>query len=279
VVSCCGAVFLETSLSSCGPAPNRGLLGCGSRPNRSASERVPRSALPLMVPQCPSPSVAEARPRSARGHRRARLPGHGHAGRGQDHRSPCAPRSTTWRRTPGAGSCGGADLAPQAPVGRRRRRRSACTSSPRGPVGTGAARPTSTASSPPTSRCRPTRTRCAPWPRRPGVLDEIHHAGDDRAWGDVGAGVRRRAPRAGAVGHAVPLRHPAIPFVATSATRPAPTSSTATPTRWRDGRVVRPVYFPRINGFMEWIAPDGAPTPRFDDALDRCRPPSGCAPR
>jgi superfamily II DNA or RNA helicase len=39
-----------------------------------------------------------------------------------------------------------------------------------------------------------------------------------------------------------------------------------------DGRVVRPVYFPRINGFMEWIAPDGsAQAAAFDDALDRAR--------
>jgi superfamily II DNA or RNA helicase len=39
-----------------------------------------------------------------------------------------------------------------------------------------------------------------------------------------------------------------------------------------DGRVVRPVYFPRINGFMEWIAPDGsAQAAAFDDALDRTR--------
>jgi hypothetical protein len=33
--------------------------------------------------------------------------------------------------------------------------------------------------------------------------------------------------------------------------------------------VVRPVYFPRINGFMEWIAPDGAAqAAAFDDPLD-----------
>jgi superfamily II DNA or RNA helicase len=39
-----------------------------------------------------------------------------------------------------------------------------------------------------------------------------------------------------------------------------------------DGRVVRPVYFPRVNGFMEWIAPDGAAqAAAFDDPLDRAR--------
>src|SRR3546814_21127776 len=37
-------------------------------------------------------------------------------------------------------------------------------------------------------------------------------------------------------------------------------------------RVVRPVWFPRINGFMEWTAPDGTATAAsFDDALDRQR--------
>src|SRR5690606_2795493 len=37
-----------------------------------------------------------------------------------------------------------------------------------------------------------------------------------------------------------------------------------------DGRVVRPVYFPRINGFMKWIAPDGTlNAAAFDDPLDR----------
>ena len=28
----------------------------------------------------------------------------------------------------------------------------------------------------------------------------------------------------------------------------------------RDGRVVRPVYFPRVGGDMEWVAPDGTET-------------------
>src|SRR3546814_8003320 len=39
-----------------------------------------------------------------------------------------------------------------------------------------------------------------------------------------------------------------------------------------DRRVVRPVWFPRINGFMEWTATDGTATAAsFDDALDRQR--------
>jgi superfamily II DNA or RNA helicase len=39
-----------------------------------------------------------------------------------------------------------------------------------------------------------------------------------------------------------------------------------------DRRVVRPVYFPRTNGHMEWTAPDGSlHAASFDDALDQAR--------
>jgi superfamily II DNA or RNA helicase len=39
-----------------------------------------------------------------------------------------------------------------------------------------------------------------------------------------------------------------------------------------DRRVVRPVYFPRTNGHMEWSAPDGSlHAASFDDALDQAR--------
>ncbi len=40
----------------------------------------------------------------------------------------------------------------------------------------------------------------------------------------------------------------------------------------RDGGVVRPVYFPRIDGLMEWTAPDGSiESATFADALDSAR--------
>jgi len=40
----------------------------------------------------------------------------------------------------------------------------------------------------------------------------------------------------------------------------------------RDGGVVRPVYFPRIDGMMEWSAPDGSVHAHsFEDALDATR--------
>ncbi len=39
-----------------------------------------------------------------------------------------------------------------------------------------------------------------------------------------------------------------------------------------DGGVVRPVYFPRIDGHMEWVGPDGSEySCSFDDALDAAR--------
>ena len=74
---------------------------------------------------------------------------------------------------------------------------------------TASCRPTCTASSPPTSRCRRRSRRWRRWPRGAFVVfDEIHHAADDRSWGNaVLQRLRRRGPAAVVVGHAVPLRH------------------------------------------------------------------------
>jgi superfamily II DNA or RNA helicase len=105
------------------------------------------------------------------------------------------------------------------------------------------------------------------------VLDEIHHAGDDRAWGDA---VRRAfdpAVRRLALS-GTPFRSDtrAIPFVRYVGDEAVPDFEYGYADALADGRVVRPVYFPRINGFMEWIAPDGAAqAAAFDDPLDRAR--------
>ena len=105
------------------------------------------------------------------------------------------------------------------------------------------------------------------------VLDEIHHAGDDRAWGDA---VRRAfdpASRRLALS-GTPFRSDtrAIPFVRYVGDEAVPDFEYGYADALADGRVVRPVYFPRINGFMEWIAPDGAAqAAAFDDPLDRAR--------
>jgi superfamily II DNA or RNA helicase len=105
------------------------------------------------------------------------------------------------------------------------------------------------------------------------VLDEIHHAGDDRAWGDAVRRAFEPAPRRLALS-GTPFRSDtrAIPFVRYVGDEAVPDFEYGYAHALADGRVVRPVYFPRINGFMEWIAPDGeAMAAAFDDPLDRAR--------
>jgi superfamily II DNA or RNA helicase len=105
------------------------------------------------------------------------------------------------------------------------------------------------------------------------ILDEIHHAGDERAWGD---GVRqafeltsRRLSLSG-----TPFRSDtaAIPFVRYVLDEAVADYDYGYADALRDGGVVRPVYFPRIDGVMEWTAPDGSlESATFEDALDRSR--------
>ncbi|HEX6421998.1 MAG TPA: DEAD/DEAH box helicase [Acidimicrobiales bacterium] len=105
------------------------------------------------------------------------------------------------------------------------------------------------------------------------VLDEIHHAGDDRAWGEAVRRAFEVAPRRLALS-GTPFRSDtlAIPFVRYVGDEAVPDFEYGYADALADGRVVRPVYFPRINGFMEWIAPDGsAQAAAFDDPLDRTR--------
>ena len=105
------------------------------------------------------------------------------------------------------------------------------------------------------------------------ILDEIHHAGDDRAWGESIRRAFETAPRRLALS-GTPFRSDtlAIPFVRYVGDEAVPDFEYGYADALGDGRVVRPVYFPRINGFMEWIAPDGsAQAAAFDDPLDRTR--------
>ena len=103
------------------------------------------------------------------------------------------------------------------------------------------------------------------------VLDEAHHSGEERAWGD--------AARAAFDGAAVRLSLSGTPF--RSDTRAIPfvrydDDGLAQPDveygygdAMRDGGVVRPVYFPRTDGEMEWVANDGTlARATFQDALD-----------
>jgi len=105
------------------------------------------------------------------------------------------------------------------------------------------------------------------------IFDEIHHAGDERAWGsairDAFTPARRRLALSG-----TPFRSDtlAIPFVNYVLDEARPDFEFGYGAALADGRVVRPVYFPRTGGDMEWSAPDGAViSASFDDQLDRVR--------
>lgn len=103
------------------------------------------------------------------------------------------------------------------------------------------------------------------------VLDEIHHAADARSWGD---GIRVAFDRA-------PLRlclsgtpfrsdQSAIPFVRYVGEEAQADYEYGYGEALVDRKVVRPVFFPRINGQMEWTSPDGTSrSASFDDAIGR----------
>jgi len=103
------------------------------------------------------------------------------------------------------------------------------------------------------------------------ILDEIHHAGDSRAWGDATRQAFdsswRRLSLSG-----TPFRSDqrTIPFINYTGELAQPDFEYGYGDALKDGRVVRPVYFPRINGRMEWTAPDGGEyEATFDDRLTR----------
>ena len=106
------------------------------------------------------------------------------------------------------------------------------------------------------------------------IFDELHHAGDERAWGDgiriAFGGAARRLSLSG-----TPFRSDtaSIPFVNYDDFGEAHADyEYGYGEALIDGGVVRPVYFPRIDGHMEWVGPDGTEYGHsFDDALDRAR--------
>jgi superfamily II DNA or RNA helicase len=103
------------------------------------------------------------------------------------------------------------------------------------------------------------------------ILDELHHAGDERAWGSAVREAFEAAPRRLAIS-GTPFRSDvhAIPFVRYHLDEAVPDFEYGYEHALADRRVVRPVWFPRINGFMEWTAPDGGQwAASFDDDLDR----------
>ena len=103
------------------------------------------------------------------------------------------------------------------------------------------------------------------------VLDEIHHAADARAWGDA---VRRAFSPAWLrlCMSGTPFRsdQSAIPFVHYEGDLAVADYEYGYGKALRDSSVVLPVYFPRINGRMEWSGPSGETyEASFSDPLGR----------
>ncbi len=102
------------------------------------------------------------------------------------------------------------------------------------------------------------------------ILDEIHHAGDERSWGDglqiAFAHAGRRLCMSG-----TPFRSDtnAIPYVRYAGDVAAPDFEYGYGEALVDGKVVRPVFFPRTDGRMEWTGADGlVRSATFADRLD-----------
>ncbi|MBW3619823.1 MAG: DEAD/DEAH box helicase [Actinobacteria bacterium] len=103
------------------------------------------------------------------------------------------------------------------------------------------------------------------------VFDEIHHAGAERAWGDsVFTAFELAARRLSLSGTPFRSDQNPIPFVDYAFDEAVADYTYGYGEALVDGGVVRPVFFPRINGHMEWTAPDGtAMAATFEDQLDR----------
>jgi superfamily II DNA or RNA helicase len=105
------------------------------------------------------------------------------------------------------------------------------------------------------------------------IFDEVHHAADERAWGDALVEAFLDAPRRLSLS-GTPFRSDtrAIPFVRYRLEEAEADFEYGYGAALADGRVVRPVYFPRVDGHMEWTAPDGSiNAATFGDDLDRDR--------
>jgi superfamily II DNA or RNA helicase len=105
------------------------------------------------------------------------------------------------------------------------------------------------------------------------IFDEIHHAGDDKAWGtSIQTAFETAGRRLSISGTPFRSDTAAIPFVNYTLDEAVPDYEYGYGEALADGAVVRPVYFPRIDGLMEWTAPDGTVNAAsFQDALDRQR--------
>lgn len=105
------------------------------------------------------------------------------------------------------------------------------------------------------------------------VLDEVHHAGDDLSWGDAVAEAFGNASfRLSLSGTPFRSDDARIPFVEYHLDEARPDFEYGYGEALGDPGVVRPVYFPRTDGFMEWVTPDGdVLAATFTDPLERER--------
>ena len=103
------------------------------------------------------------------------------------------------------------------------------------------------------------------------VLDEIHHAADSRSWGEgVRIAFEHAWRRLGLSGTPFRSDQSSIPFVRYEGDLACSDYEYGYGEALKDKTVVRPVYFPRINGRMEWMAPDGnSYSATFEDKLTR----------
>lgn len=103
------------------------------------------------------------------------------------------------------------------------------------------------------------------------LIDEIHHAGAERTWGDgLLAGLGAAGLRVALSGTLWRGDQNPIPFVRYDADGTAcPDFRYGYEQALRDGGVVRPAFFASLGGSMEWIGHDGsANAASFDDPLD-----------
>ena len=102
-----------------------------------------------------------------------------------------------------------------------------------------------------------------------GILDEVHHAAESRAWGEaIQQGLSGASRRLSISGTPFRSDDSQIPFIHYSGDEAQPDYEYGYGEALDDHEVVRPVFFPRVNGLMEWRGADGESyAARFDDPL------------
>lgn len=103
------------------------------------------------------------------------------------------------------------------------------------------------------------------------VLDEVHHAGAERAWGDgIETAFTPASRRLSLSGTPFRSDQNPIPFVEYAFDEAVADYTYGYGEALQEGGVVRPVFFPRFDGHMEWSTPEGdIVSATFGDNLDR----------